>query len=68
MQISGLNIAMRSPHSPMRYVSLLQDAFRLRQIIRIGRIHGFLLGALEFVDSNDPLAGMRGGDLSVRHD
>ena len=46
IKIAALNIAMHNPHSPERYVSLFQDAARLRMPIALGSFHGAMLGSI----------------------
>jgi len=49
IKISALNIAMHQPHSPQRYVSLFHDAKKLGQLVRLGSLHGTMLGSLSGV-------------------
>lgn len=44
--ISALNIAMESPHSEKRYVSLFQQAFRYKGLVRLRGDHAALIGSL----------------------
>lgn len=44
--LAALNIAMHAPHSPQGYISVLQKAFRLHRIVRIGTLHGIMLGLI----------------------
>jgi hypothetical protein len=44
--LAAINIAMHAPHPKERYVDLLQKAFRQRMIVRMGALHGVLLGTL----------------------
>ena len=44
--LAAINIAMHAPHPSERYVELLQKAFRRRMIVRMGALHGVLLGTL----------------------
>ena len=44
--LAAINIAMHAPHPTERYVELLQKAFRLGRIVRMGALHGVLLGTL----------------------
>lgn len=46
IKIAALNVAMHQPHSPTRYVTLIRTAYRLRRPIRLGALHGAMLGAL----------------------
>ncbi len=46
IEIGALNIAMHKPHSPERYVSLFKDAKRLKRLIKLGSLHGAMLGSL----------------------
>ena len=44
--LAALNIAMHAPHSAEGYVHLLQKAFRLHRIVRLGKLHGIMLGLI----------------------
>lgn len=44
--LAAVNIALHSPHSAERYIELLQKAFRRRMTVRMGALHGVLLGTL----------------------
>lgn len=44
--VSCLNIAMHSPHSKSRYVELLAAAFSARRMVRLGSVHGGMIGSL----------------------
>lgn len=46
IKISALNIAMHNPHSPQKYVSLFKDAKKLNYLVRLGSLHGAMLGSL----------------------
>lgn len=44
--VSCLNIAMHSPHSKKRYVELLAAAFTAKRMVRLGSVHGGMIGSL----------------------
>lgn len=44
--LAAINIAMHAPHPTERYVELVQKAFRRRTIVRMGSLHGVMLGTL----------------------
>ena len=44
--IAAVNIALHAPHGAERYVELLQKAFRRRSVVRLGTLHGAMLGTL----------------------
>lgn len=44
--LAALNIALHAPHPTDRYIELIQKAFRRRSIIRMGSLHGAMLGTL----------------------
>jgi hypothetical protein len=46
IQIAALNIAMNPPHARERYIQLFVRAYRRRQIIRLGSLHGAMIGSL----------------------
>lgn len=46
IKIAAINIAMHSPHSPQRYVSLFKEARRMNVLIQLGALHGAMLGIL----------------------
>lgn len=37
---------MHNPHSPEKYISLFKDAKKLRHLVRLGSLHGAMLGSL----------------------
>lgn len=43
---AAINIALHAPHPMVRYVELLQKAFRRRAIVRMGALHGIMLGSM----------------------
>lgn len=43
---AAINIALHAPHPVGKYVELLQKAFRSRAIIRMGALHGVMLGSI----------------------
>lgn len=47
IKISALNIAMHNPHSPEKYVALFKDAKKLNFLVRLGSLHGAMLGSLD---------------------
>lgn len=60
IKISALNIALHKPHSPDRYIRLMTDAYKLRHVVRLGALHGAMLGSLYYEDRDDPLKGING--------
>ncbi|MEX8511159.1 MAG: DUF4747 family protein [Leptothrix ochracea] len=44
--VSCLNLAMHSPHSRKRYVELLSTAFSAKRMVRLGSVHGGMIGSL----------------------
>ncbi|MEK8085997.1 DUF4747 family protein [Aquabacterium sp. A3] len=44
--VSCLNLAMHSPHSRRRYVELLSTAFAAKRMVRLGSVHGGMIGSL----------------------
>ncbi len=44
--LAAINIAMHAPHPMERYIELLQKSFRRRMVVRMGTLHGVMLGAL----------------------
>jgi hypothetical protein len=44
--ISALNVAMHKPHSPERYMALLWDTRRSRNIVKLGELHAAMVGHL----------------------
>jgi hypothetical protein len=44
--VSCLNLAMHSPHSKKRYVELLAAAFSAKRMVRLGSVHGGMIGSL----------------------
>lgn len=44
--LAAINIALHAPHSGNSYIQLIQKAFKRRQVIRLGSLHGALLGLL----------------------
>jgi Domain of unknown function (DUF4747) len=46
IKISALNIAMHKPHSAQRYIELFKDAKKLNYLVRLGSLHGVILGSL----------------------
>jgi Domain of unknown function (DUF4747) len=51
--VSCLNIAMHTPHSKQRYVELLASAFSSRRMVRLGSVHGGMIGSLYGVGSEN---------------
>lgn len=47
IRISALNVAMHKPHSPQLYMNLFRDAQRLGTLIKLGELHGAILGTLD---------------------
>jgi hypothetical protein len=60
IKISALNIAMHQPHSAQRYVSLFKDAKRLNYLVRLGSVHGAMLGSLYGPKSGSELSELTG--------
>jgi hypothetical protein len=46
IKIAALNITMHQPHSAARYAKLFQQAYRMRHVVRLGKLHAALLGSL----------------------
>lgn len=44
--LAALNIALHAPHPQERYIELLQRSFRRRSVVRLGSLHGVMLGTL----------------------
>lgn len=60
IKVAKLNIAMHAPHSPERYVSLFQEAYSLHLLVRMGELHGAMLGGLYPVNRECPENGLMG--------
>ena len=60
VRLAALNIAMHSPHSPQRYVELMQDAFALKAKVDFGELHSLMLGQLDRPDPANPLEPLAG--------
>lgn len=48
--VAALNIALHAPHPSNRYIELIQKTFRRRSIVRMGSLHGAMLGSLSRPD------------------
>lgn len=60
IRLAALNIAMHSPHSPQRYVELMQDAYALGAKVDFGELHTLMLGQLDAPDPENPLEPLAG--------
>lgn len=60
IEISGLNIAMHSPHSPARYVDLFYDLLRSGRMLRTSNVHVLMLGSVFPENEGRPEDGLRG--------
>lgn len=60
IQISVLNIAMHTPHSPQQYVDLLNETFKRAETIKIGLLHIGMIGVLYPEDRENMLRGLIG--------
>jgi hypothetical protein len=43
---AAINIALHAPHPMGSYIDLLQKAFRRRDVVRMGALHGVMLGSM----------------------
>lgn len=46
IKIAALNISMHKPHSPRRYVDLFKQAYELKHMVRLGKLHSAMMGSL----------------------
>lgn len=60
IQISGLNIAMHSPHSPKKYVGLFNEALKMKRPLRKGDVHMLMLGSVYPDNPEKPEDGLHG--------
>jgi Domain of unknown function (DUF4747) len=60
IKISALNIAMHQPHSPMKYVELFKDAKKLNYLVRLGSLHGAILGSVYSPKDGNPSSELTG--------
>jgi hypothetical protein len=60
IQVSGLNIAMHSPHSPQRYVELFNQAMQTKRPLRKGDVHMLMLGSVRPDNPEKPEDGLHG--------
>lgn len=60
IKISALNIAMHQPHSPKKYVELFKDAKKLNYLVRLGSLHGAILGSIYPPKDGNPSSELTG--------
>lgn len=60
IKISALNIAMHQPHSPKKYVELFKDAKKLNYLVRLGSLHGAILGSIYPPKDGNPTSELTG--------
>lgn len=60
IDIGILNIAMHTPHSPADYVRLISETYRSKHMVASRGINSALIGALDYVEQNEPIKGITG--------
>lgn len=60
IKVGALNIAMHSPHSPRRYVQMMNDVFKLQRMVRLRKVYGAMLGTLYAARQGSPDLGLNG--------
>lgn len=60
IQISALNIAMHTPHSPQRYIDFIHDAFWIKDRVKLSNVHFAMIGSIYRDDPDDDRSAITG--------